>query len=467
MRYFLAILFALNLSSGFAQQFETGLLSGMGFTDFHGNTGSGKWQTMTGAVSGVFFRYSLSPVLSVSTELNYSVQQYYYKPYQYYQPYYYPEYYFNYSYYVNQERWDFGFWRIPIYLTLHTPTRLQFSVSAGVYLSFTHHQEHSSNYWYPYPWYKNSIYLPTSGYENESPRHDNGMLYAAALSYPLSSAFHAFIQGRYFIGHREFIEPQQGRTGVSEVVFGIGYNGLFKSKKNPAVPGAGNDTMLSRFTVTPRFGMNWSGVKGSGWPEAYAVKPGVSVAVGLEFRLDRTFSLLSGVGFERKGYHMQDSSIYYFMHAEASWSSYQLDTRVDLDYATIPLQLKISMGSGTRIYLTAGAYWGIKLNARVTGTAEIENASEYGYSRNAITVYDDIERYIRNNDFGWLFGAGVEVPVFRGHKLELGVQYALGKTDILREEELSHDLLTESEDVLRNGSLVIHAGFAFPIPSMK
>jgi hypothetical protein len=82
-------------------------------------------------------------------------------------------------------------------------------------------------------------------------------------------------------------------------------------------------------------------------------------------------------------------------------------------------------------------------------------------------VYDDIERYIRNNDVGWLFGAGVEVPVFRVHKLELGVQYALGKTNMLREDELNHDLLTESEDVLRNGSLMIHAGFAFPISFVK
>jgi hypothetical protein len=448
-----------------AQRFSAGLLSGAGFSDYHGSTSSGKWESQTGMLSGVFVRYALSPVIGVGTELNYTTQGYYYKPYKYNA---------GYPYYPNPmssslrlhgmiylpvwERWDLSFWRVPIFLTFSTPTRLQFSFSAGLYFSFTGKEDYSTNGYQPYPWYRDPYY-PMPSVEDDVPEHDFGLMYAASLSYPVGSDFSLFAQGRYFIGHRPFINGY-GRTGASEVAMGFAYTGLFRSKNDKAP--RQQDTLLSRLQIIPRFGVSISRFRNSSYPDSYNPRAAVSPSLWLEYSLGNSFSLLSGLGYERKGYHLRDSTSVFYMHALSSWPGYDADTRVDLDYAILPLLLKLAFGKGVRVYFTGGPYLGLKLNARVTGTADYESSSSSGYTLTRTDVYDDIEGDIKNTDWGWMYGAGTEIPMNQGYKFEFGIQVASGRSNIL-ENELLGDAYPESEDAIHNGTLTFYVGLTIPI----
>jgi hypothetical protein len=463
MKYIFTLFLACTLLPARSQRFEAGLLSGMGFSDYHGKTSTGKWDTKSGTVTGVFFRYKLSPVLSIGTELNYTEQQYYYKPYKnpgYPYPYPYPWYLSSSSLFFIPvwERMEFSFYRVPLYLTLSTPTRLQLSVSAGIFLSFTADHEYTGQSFPGYPYYP-SYYSYYPYYpESDPPRHDNGYLFATSISYPVSDDFRLYVMGRYFIGKRKFI-MDQGMTGASELAFGVSYTGLFKQENDRLR----NDSALSRLSITPSIGFAVSRIRKPGHPESYSPRTALAPGIRLEYKLGSSFSLISGLSFERKGYHMNDSSYFYYRHALASWTTYQVNTTTDLDYAVIPLMLKIGTGTRTRVYVTGGAYLGIKLNARVTGTAGYETSSLYGYNRNRIDVYDDIQGIVKNTDWGWITGAGVEVPLTNGKKLDLGVQYASGKENILENDGDYGTSLSESDDLIRNGSLQIYIGLSIPI----
>jgi opacity protein-like surface antigen len=264
--------------------------------------------------------------------------------------------------------------------------------------------------------------------------------------------------GRYFIGKRKFI-MDDGMTGASELAFGVSYTGLFK-RENDRLP---NDSALSRLSVTPAIGFVLSRIRKPGHPDSYSPRTSLAPGIRLEYKLGSSMSLISGLSFERKGYHLNDSSYFYYRHALASWTTYQVNTTTDLDYAVIPLMMKLGTGSGTRVYVAFGAYLGIKLNARVTGTADYESSSLYGYYRNRIDVYDDIQGLIKNTDWGWITGAGVEVPLTNEKKLEIGVQYASGKENILENDGDYGTSLSESDELIRNGSLQIHVGLMIPI----
>jgi len=473
MKYWFALLLTGCLQIAQSQPFTAGYLSGMGFSDFHGYNNSGRWQTKTGSLTGIFFRYEVTPVFSVGTELNYTTQGYCHKSYgsYYYPPYYQPwmSYspdYYPYVYYTQiKERWDYEFLRVPLYLTLSTPTRLQLSISAGVFVSFITSHDYTGPAPLPYQYMLNSMY-PVYG-DSNTPKHDNGIWYAASLSYPVNDVIRIYAQGRYAIGHKSFVAYGAGRTGVSELVFGMAYTGLFRSGNNPSACSVVPDSSFAKIMVLPKAGMGVSWIRKSARPGAYGPKAGGSVGIWIEYRLDRTASVVSGLGFERKGYQLQDSTASFYRHAMADYPLYQAETRVDLDYVILPLLLKIRMGTVTRAYLEGGLYAGFNLNARVTGKAETESISEYGYSRRRIDVYDDIEGQVKNFELGWMWGAGVEIPMGNGHYLDLGIRYSLGMHKLLENTESGANFLSDSDETIRNGSLNLQLGLTFPLIRQK
>ena len=81
------VLLVLSLSGIYAQRLTTGILSGSNFSNIRGNNQSGEWKNKMGSVSGVWFDYAFSPVLSVGTEFNYTSLYYQHLDYQTYYPY--------------------------------------------------------------------------------------------------------------------------------------------------------------------------------------------------------------------------------------------------------------------------------------------------------------------------------------------------------------------------------------------
>jgi hypothetical protein len=146
---------------------------------------------------------------------------------------------------------------------------------------------------------------------------------------------------------------------------------------------------------------------------------------------------------------------------------YEVKTRVDLDYAVIPLLLKIHTGPPVDIYFLTGPSIGILLNARTIGTAAYESSYNGGFTRNEITVYDDTGGNIRRNDFGWIFGGGVQLPLPGRCILNAGVLYDAGIGNILRKSVVNQSAHTIADQVLRNRSFNIVAGLAIPIHKKK
>jgi hypothetical protein len=467
MKYWFVTLLAGCLQIAQSQPFTAGYLSGIDFTDFHGNNNSGRWQSSAGSLNGIFFHYAITSFFSVGTELNYTTQEYYHKSYSYNSNYPYPwmSSYSDLDPYIRdiqiKERWDYGFLRVPIYLTVNTPTRLQFSVSAGVFVSFITSHDYIRHDLPPnYPLYS-GIYS-TYG-DSYTPKHDNGLWYAASLSYPVNDVLRIYVSGRYAIGHKAFVASGTGRTGVSELAFGLAYTGLFKSEHDRSRHLAVPDSSFHRIYISPISGAGVTWIGKSTNPGSYRTKSGGLIGVWIEYCLNNSVSVVSGLNFERKGYYLKDSSSLFFRYALAEDELYKADTRVDLDYIILPLMVKIKTGSLIKVYLEGGLYAGFNLNARVTGSAELESYWTYGYSLKRINVYDDIEDKVKDFELGWICGAGIEIPVMHGSYLDLGINYAVSPKNLLENEVLEFGSVLESDKTLCNRSLTVQLGLTLPI----
>jgi hypothetical protein len=164
---------------------------------------------------------------------------------------------------------------------------------------------------------------------------------------------------------------------------------------------------------------------------------------------------------------MDDSSTLFYRHGPSSGVKYDVKTRIDLNYAVIPILFKIQSGPPVDFYLLSGPYIGMLLNARTVGTAAYENSYSGGYTRNKVNVFDDIGGNIRANDFGWIFGAGFEFPLPGGLTLNAGLQYDLGISNILS-DAISNQYAHANEDqVMHNRSYNILVGITIPIRKIK
>jgi hypothetical protein len=173
------------------------------------------------------------------------------------------------------------------------------------------------------------------------------------------------------------------------------------------------------------------------------------------------------LGFARKGYSFSDSSANNYFYALYGSQLYKVDTKVDLDYAVIPLLLKLRMGSGIRGYMEAGIYGGFNLNDRVTGASEITYAYETSYQKQEITVYDNLEGEVHDFELGWVLGAGIEIPAGNLGAVMLGVEYTTGGKNILETNEDRDRYLNYPDNGIRNGFLNIQLGMVIPLTSQK
>jgi hypothetical protein len=466
MKYLLTLWLSGSLLLCQAQRFTAGVVSGTGFSDFHGNFTSGKWVTKPSTLMGLFVKYSLTPVLGFETGFDYTTQYYQYKDYAYAGTLYYPDplasFRYNGVYYpqfAQEQQWDYSFLRVPFFLTLSTPTKLRLSVSAGIYFARTVHHEYLVQ-GISYPQYLDSWY-PYYG-APETPKYDNGMAYAASLSYPAGDHWRFQVSGRYFIGHKAFIEPYGGRTGTTELNLGVSYAGLFRSNQQSSRD-AQKDMARDRFLVIPIMGVSFSHIISSQHTPGFSSRESITAGLWLEYRLDPVLSVISGVNFQRRGYRMDDSSSLFYRHGPSYLPKNEVKTRIDLDYAVIPILFKIHTGPPVDFYFLAGPYIGMLLNARTIGTAVYENSYTGGFIRNEVTVYDDIEGYVRSNDFGWIFGGGLQLPLHNGCIINAGVQYDAGTQNILSDAVANQSANTDADQVLKNRSLNILLGIAFPI----
>ena len=145
-----------------------------------------------------------------------------------------------------------------------------------------------------------------------------------------------------------------------------------------------------------------------------------SLAVSGAYYFNRSLIVQGELGFERKG-NKYTNQFWDDQNELVADSTY--DVRTNLDYMVIPLYVKARLGQSKTLYLQAGGYYGYLLRSRYTGMRLGEMVSKDN-------IIDGLDR----NDYGIVFGGGLETPIRREElSLLLDLKYNYGLSDILND----------------------------------
>jgi hypothetical protein len=437
-------------SIGYSQKFEAGISSGVNFSDIHGQAVGGKWSTKTGPTQWINFQYSINKVLGFQTGLNFSTTYYEQKTSQVYSPilyettssYYDPRLRDPY-YYPSHTPMDFRFIRIPLLFTVTIPAEIDFRLKAGIYFGKT--KDYNMAY-----------------YSEEPVKHDFGYIFSSGISYPISEQFRMTLDMNYLTGRTQFLEGYNYRHGSEEVTLGISYSWPLKKKENRGAT-VQTDSSSHMVSVSYNGGVNYSWNKGETADDNFSGISGPSMGFLINFPLEKNCSFKTGLSFERKGYSMSDSSASFYRTIETGSPMYQVDTKVQIDYAVIPAILSFPAGGLKNVFLSTGPWFGLKLNARTVGTAYNESSYYYNYQVTETTVYDDLEKAIKDYDIGWLFGIGAYMPVWKDYRVNIGFQYSTGFKDVFDYSGAGNAQNPyDDSHVIKNGTVSFVIGVTIP-----
>lgn len=432
-----------------SQNLSLGFNSGVNFSDIHGNTLEGKWAFKPGPSQRVTAEYSLNRYFGIRAGLDLSTLYYEHSKKDYINdgpvlfeavssllPYY----------YSRTEDMNFSFLTLPLAVSFTIPAKPLLKLSAGYY----------------YSWLLSSDF----NYGDEDmwdAGNDFGFIYSASASFPLAGDFSVSLGTSYMSGRKEFTGTGTYRHGRFDVTAGLRYEGLLKRKEDHDL----SDTMQSSAYLTCFAGMNMAGNSGGYFPDKYSSGFGVSAGFSLTMKMGGRFHFTTGISFDQAGYALRDSSESYLRYLDKGNDLLWVDTKTTIDYLVMPALLTVHAGRNGNIYLNAGPYLGIKLNARCTGTVlqEIISGGSYtSYYLSKTTVYDDLEGPVRDNDFGYQLGGGIAFPVTGGYSIDISLQYRQGFTEVLNKSwpELSSPSWPD-EKIIRNRSLSVRMGVRLPV----
>lgn len=465
----LALLLSAISSVSYTQKLSLGFTSGINISDIHilSNNYEGKWKFKPGPSEGIFIDYSISPILGIQTGLNYSTVYYEYDDYNNY--YYYPWPILHYSsssvspyYLYSNTCWmmDFSYLTVPLQLKITIPSRPQLNLGVGAYYSFLL----DSNYEYDYL------------LDEESKKNDLGFIYSAGLTYPVSDRFSAIFNVRYLTGRREIDEYEDFWHGFADFTVGLSYD-LIPGERPDNNKQEARDSIKNKIYLTYRGGLNLSWNSCNPHRERYSPYAGPSLGFNIGFEMSPGTYFRTGLSFERQGYTFRDSSDYYHRYVIRDDADYYVNTRISTDYLVIPALFEFYTGEYTKFYFNTGPYFGIRLNARCTGTALSENGDYYPsypyyeeteitteYKLKETTVYDDLEAVIQNTDLGWLAGAGLVLPLRENLALDIGLQFRQGFFEVYDTDVIQEELRPgRGEALIRNSSLALHIGLRLPV----
>lgn len=179
-----------------------------------------------------------------------------------------------------------------------------------------------------------------------------------------------------------------------------------------------------------RAGMNLATVSAAGnLYDNNQVQPGFNAALMARYPLGRSWDLMSELSFEQKGIRTSLGS--------GSWET--VNTR-QFDYLTVPLAIRGSMPLAGKVKLfgQAGTYGSILLSSKTTQKINGEQS-----------VHQDSDPNIKSNDFGWIAGGGVDIPM-KNHTLSAEIRFERGIMEVDK---------TDSD--LRNKVFSFHIGYWF------
>jgi len=445
------------------ENFSFGVQSGMNFSSLNGELKSGKWETQPGPTAGVFIDYWLSSHFNIHTELFYQKLYYHHRGYQYIRPednfyrtssiWHYPS---------IRNAWNYSFYRIPLQLGFNTLSKPRFNLSAGISFSFLDKYSDYKSYVNPGPWYKEGLMQEQIHSAKENlPQHDFGYLFSAGFSYPISGNFEIGLDGRYYTGHREFLESYEGKIEAFEMMMKIEYTGFMDRQTYNKT--SKENTSEDKVFLTYKSGLLMSRHRGNSYQNSYSPAFAFSPGISFEFLLNQTTSLQTELLFDRKGYKMEASSQNVFRVTPSNNENreYQTDTRIKLDYFVLPFYLTLRFGEPVTFYLNGGFYYGYNMNAQTTGEqVEVDRASG-NYLKNERQVYDHMEGYIKNNDWGWLTGGGLLLPLYNQYRLDIELRYDQSFINSFDLTEQYHSVYEDRS--LFNESFHLMVGLQIPV----
>ncbi len=162
-------------------------------------------------------------------------------------------------------------------------------------------------------------------------------------------------------------------------------------------------------------------LRGNSMVDDNDVRLSTSTGLSFEYYIDRSFSLKSGLAYERKG---AKSSI--VLRDETEVILGNQDIRVNYDYLTLPILASFATKGKTKLFVNAGPYFGFLISQKMK------------YS--AVGSYPEITTnnidYSRRIDFGLSMGFGLYIPLTEKLLFDLGLRENLGllntsKTEVI------------------------------------
>ena len=433
-------------TSASSQKLAAGYYGGVNFSDIHGNGISGKWKFKPGPSEGIYIDYSLNRIFGFRTGVKYYTN-YYEHIYGYQaEPYLFlPEPWPRWPYNQGNEKMDFSFISFPLQVRLSIPSLPGLDLMAGIYEAFI--TDYSENY--PHEFLK-------------PPKSDFGYIYSVGFTIPLTDRLKAIINSSYTTGRTRILDYSGTHNGSIDFNLGIAWKGFLKDK-NRKIKEA-RDTASEKVFLIYKGGFNVSWNSGEKEREKYSLNTGPSIGFLINFRLSPNSSLRTGLSFDRTGYSLKDSSDSFYRYYLEDYAGYYVDSRISIDYLTLPLLVNFDIGHNERFFFNAGPYIDIRLNARCKGTAYFNAGSQGSYNLYERVIYDDLTSAIKQYDFGWIFGGGVNFILFKKLTIESGLQYRKGFRDVFKEAYLMETSPAEStESILENSSFSFQIGLRVPV----
>lgn len=432
-----------------AQNLTIGAGSGINFSDIHRVGTTGYWKPKPGPSAGLFVRWNMTPLLGLQTGLDYSTVYYEYHPYkqnQYPGPY--PLFeswmlpYPDYIIWQQSQNMNHSFLTMPLQLTVTLPSRPSLTLGAGMFYSVIVDQDSGDLY-----------------FTDELSDNDHGYLFSLSLDYPVTERLSLFAGVRYITGRRLLSEGKDYKHGYSDLMaglsFGLGGDGAVAAEEE-----RGEQPVNENISITWFAGATISWNSGNVDRDRYSAFSGPSAGFLADFRLGESRTRFStGLIMERGGYSLRDSSNIYYLYGEPN---VKVDTRISSDYVVIPALLDFHFGRDEFLSISTGPWFAARLNSQCRGAALITVSGSTTYQLREVTVNDDITDLTRRNDFGWMAGAEVSLPVRGLTRINLGVQFRQGIPEILNLENAG---IAESEkDVyIRSSVLTFRAGVTVPV----
>lgn len=451
----LLFLLIIAYTAAYPQRFSIGAGSGFNFSDLHSTTTYGHWKNKPGPVAGLFADWKVNRTLGLHTGVDYSVVYYEYHGYN---LYYYPGWYFPAGYYPEipiigtpyppvVQGSNYSFVTIPLQMTVTIPSKPSMTLGAGAYYAFAVDMDTDMRWIYD---------------QADSLKNDLGYIYQMRLTYPLLNSLDLFVRARYLTGRRYIDELPDSKHGYADLmaglIFRIGHKDDDDSERGNA--GKVNEDIYLDWLA----GVNISRNSGTISGEKYSVYVGPSAGFMLNFRLSNSGTWFrTGLILDRQGYSMRDSSDYFYMYYGQGDHNYAVKSRVSIDYAVIPVLLDFHFGRDEIFSMSTGPYFAARLSARCAGTAMHKTTSGY-YMLEETTIYDDLTNLIKRNDFGWMAGAAIAIPLRGNLKIDMGITYRQGFPDVFKASTSGiHEPDNSTQKYIRNSTLTLQAGLRIPL----